>query len=111
MPWPIQPPPCAFDARVNDSNPAVLTGAQLTVTDAHGGVGVEGAFNAGVVGWPERAELALGADEQAVASSRATRVAVMFRMCKALWPAGLAYIGPLGVRRPLRRGVVYPSKI
>tara|TARA_B100000809_G_scaffold149767_1_gene147283 strand:- start:231 stop:413 length:183 start_codon:yes stop_codon:yes gene_type:complete len=41
---------------------------------------VDGAFNAGVVGWPEMAEPALGADEQAVASSRATRVAVMFRM-------------------------------
>ncbi len=109
MPWPIQPPPCAFDARVNDSNPAVLTGAQLTVTDAHGGVGVDGAFNAGVVGWPERAELALGADEQAVASSRATsRVATTRRDLRAVerrtqWPVRMckAYVAcGFGLHRP-----------
>jgi len=64
----------------------------------------------GVVSWPEMAEPALGADEQEAANSRATRMAVTFRMCKASWPAGLAYIGPLGVRRPLRRGGVYLPK-
>jgi hypothetical protein len=60
--------------------------------------------------WPERAEPAPGADEQAVASSRAMSRAVMFRMCKASWPTGLAYIGSLGVRSPLRRGGVCPPK-
>ena len=33
----IQPPPGAFDARVNDCSPEVVPGAQLMVTDAHEG--------------------------------------------------------------------------
>ena len=35
--WVIQPPPGAFDAKVNDCNPSVVPGAQLMVTDAHEG--------------------------------------------------------------------------
>ena len=80
--WVIQPPPGAFDAKVNDCTRPGSRRCQLKGSDAHGGVGVDGAFNAGVVGWPEMAEPALGADEQAVASSRATRRAVTFRMSK-----------------------------
>ena len=34
----IQPPPGAFDAKVNDCNPFVVPGAQLMVTDEHEGV-------------------------------------------------------------------------
>ena len=34
----IQPPPGAFDAKVNDCNPSVLPGAQIMVTDEHEGV-------------------------------------------------------------------------
>ena len=33
----IQPPPGAFDARVNDCSPEVVPGSQLMVTDAHEG--------------------------------------------------------------------------
>ena len=34
----IQPPPGAFDARVNDCSPEVVPGSQLIVTAAHAGV-------------------------------------------------------------------------
>ena len=41
MLWVIQPPPGAFDAKVNDCNPSVVPGAQLMVTDAHEGAVVD----------------------------------------------------------------------